>query len=230
MTPGELAFIHVGPWRTFWLQPQPPLLEQNISGGALIPDWAVVDLFSDRDTTNATVTGLININAKVANQNSISFPHRLVPLYALLTNNLGSYPGYSQATAADNIYDVIYDGGADLSTVFPAFVPGAFCFAGQVCEIKGLSKYVTGYPKFVAETPARGIVNIITPRSDVFTVWAIAQTIKKVDLTPANLGSFTAGDIITGETKVQAIVQRYEDPPLSANIKFRTLYYRYITQ
>jgi len=167
---------------------------------------------------------LMNINAKITNESFSSFPARLVPLYALLTNGLGNYPGYSEETAANNIYDVVYDSGNDLHTVFPSFPNGMFCFDGQVCEMKGLSKNTAG-GKSLAETPARGIVNIITPRSDVFTIWAIAQSIKDVNRN----GTYDPGiDVITGVAKVQAIVQRYEDPPLSGNMKFRTLYYRFV--
>jgi hypothetical protein len=229
MSPGEMAYIHVGPWRTFWLQPEPSG-ETTFAGGALIPDWAVVDLFSERATTNVTVSGLMNINAGIRSLNSgpgssLSpvFPPRLAPLYALLTNGLGSYPNYVQATAANNIYNMVYD-GADPNSLFNNIPTGMFSYGGQVCEIKGLSKN-TSNNKSLAETPARGIVNLITPRSDIFTIWAIGQSIKDVNRN----GTFEPGvDIITGEARAQVIVQRYEDPAGAA--KFRTLYYRFVGQ
>ncbi len=228
MSLGEMAFIHVGPWRTFFLQPQPTTAPPAGELG-LIPDWAVVDLFSTTDATN--VPGRMNINALIQNENVAAglsaFPERLVPFYALLTNNWSGNVGYSQSNATDNIYNYQYANSPPSQMFSPRpFKLNAsevYCMAGQVCEAKGV--YVNAGQKAPSETATRGIVGIITPRSDVFTVWAIAQSIIDVNKN----GVYDPGtDIITGESKVQAIVQRYEDPP--GTVKFRTLYYRYLTQ
>jgi hypothetical protein len=224
MYPGEMSFIHTGvPWRTFWLQHKP-------AGEPAPPDWAVLDLFSATDTTN--VVGRMNLNQWISTDNSISiFPPRLTPLVGLLTNSLLSDPNFGTITAMSSINRqpplLFYTPG------FP-FSVNAFTWVGQVCEVQGLvdqapSSYGSIF-KAVRETPARGIANLVTTRSDMFTVWAIAQSAKKIDTT--NPTVFISGtDVITGEAKVQAIVQRYEDPsyPLidPRRVKFRTLYYRY---
>jgi hypothetical protein len=62
---------------------------------------------------------------------------------------------------------------------------------------------------------------LITPRSNVFEIWAAAQALQ--------VPTGTTITNILGEAKVQAIVERYEDasttPP---TVKFRTKYYRYL--
>lgn len=217
--PSELAFIHTGvPWRTFWLQPQYP------TELTAIPDWAAVDIFSGSDLRE--VQGRMNVNAWISPSVPSILPPRFAPLSALLTNRLGVSTQYDKGSVLTNLYDAV----PDLSNVvarFPAFSRDAFIFAGEVCEVSGLatnnvSSGNSNKARF--ETPARGIVNIITTRSNQFTIWAIAQSIKKVDTgSPTTFVSGT--DLITGEVKVQAIVERYEE---GGQVKFRTKYFRYI--
>jgi hypothetical protein len=222
MHPSELAYIHTGvPWRTLWLEPQ-----QTVEGNN-VPDWLAVDLFSTTDLTN--VPGRMNINARMSNGSGTAgvntIPQRQQPLDALLGNaGLGH---------AGNIYSAALDPQPSLPS---AFAPSVFTTAGQVCEVNGLAD--GGGAKSTRELPAQQILNIITPRSDTFTIWAIAQSIKKVQPTPATAKIFipppSGGDFVSGEVKVQAVVQRYEYPNALAGglpvVRFRTLYYRYIYQ
>ena len=97
---------------------------------------------------------------------------------------------------------------------------------GEVANTKGLSNTSPGSQKRDRETPVRGIANLITTRSDTFTIWVIAQSIKDVDKNGQFNPPPAGNDFITGEVKVEAIVQRYENPP--GAVKFRTLYYRYL--
>jgi Tfp pilus assembly protein PilX len=218
MYPSELAYIHTGlPWRTFWLEPQPA------AESGSVPDWLAVDLFSTTDLTN--VAGRINVNAQDFNTAS---PPRVLPLKALL--------GSSNPTVPNNILNY----AVHTTPTAVSFVPAAdkyFTTAGQICEVTGLAD--GGGLKSVREAPAMGIVNLVTPRSDTFTIWAMAQGIKKVPLAgstvitqPKNYVPPPSGtDLITGEVKIQAVVQRYEDTSTTpATVRFRTLYYRYIYQ
>jgi hypothetical protein len=211
MYPSELAYIHTGiPWRTLHLEHQ-----ANEPSGT-IPDWLMADMFSATDMTN--VPGRMNINAQINTGAGVFSQQRIAPLNALL-NSSGTLPG--------SIYSVTLNTPPALPS---AFAPSVFTTAGQVCEVQGLADG-TGL-KSAREATARAILNIITPRSDTFTIWAIAQGIKKVQLTAKNAKVFDpTSDLITGEVKVQAVVQRYEDPSTTpASIRFRTLYYRYIYQ
>lgn len=210
MYPSDLAYIHTGvPWRTLWLEPQPPA-----EGGA-VPDWLAVDMFSTTDATN--VTGRMNINAQMNNGGG-NTPQRTAPLNALL--------GAALSAVEPNIYSYNVHSTPN-STAFAPAALKSFTTAGQVCEVQGLAD--GGGLKAAREAPAQEILNLVTPRSDTFTIWAFAQTIKKVQKVPKNFIPGT--DLVTGEVKAQAVVQRYEDPSITPPaIRFRTLYYRYIYQ
>ncbi len=217
MYPSELAYIHTGvPWRTLFLERQPTAEYGSV------PDWLAVDLFSTTDITN--VTGRMNVNTPIYNANTAvggsTLPDRVAPLEALLSGN---------PSVANNIYDYSVHNTPNVATFVPAG-DKFFTTAGQVCEVTGLADGPG--QKSVREAPAQAIVNLVTPRSNTFTIWCLAQSVKKVDKTVANLGYFTPGaDVVTGEAKVQAIVERTVDISSGTpQVKFRTLYYRYLNQ
>jgi hypothetical protein len=212
-----LAFIHTGvPWHTFWLQPQFP------SEVGSIPDWAVLDLFSALDA--ATQVGRLNINAWITPDNAGTFPPRLAPLYGLLTNRLGIVLQYREGFAVTNMY--IAEDTTNVFSRFGSFPTNVFAFVGEVCEVSGLATNdLSNSSKARWETPVRGIANLITPRSNVFTIWAVAQAIKDVNQNRTYEPTPTGPDFITGEAKVQAVVERYEE---SGVVKLRIRYYRYI--
>jgi hypothetical protein len=169
------------------------------------------------------VVGRMNINSILTNSNPFASQiDRTLPLTALLTNNLLlTVPNYIEATAVTNAYFYSYGAfpgpGYAIAPVSP-FSPYSYTMIGEVANTTGLGLPSTAVPgaKNDRETPVRGIANIITTRSDTFTVWAIAQAFSGVNSRPA-------------EVKVEAIVQRSVDytatPP---GVSFRTLYYRYI--
>ncbi|MEI6085539.1 MAG: hypothetical protein WCS70_14740 [Verrucomicrobiota bacterium] len=224
---GELGYIHTGlQWRTLLLQPC-SASEMNAN---LIPDWAVLDIFS---ITNAPMPGRININGIITNLASATTPRRVLPLQGLLTgitagNGMGS--SNDQARIASNIYNQVWAASSSWSTnrtIAPrTFKSGVFNMIGELCEIDLVcanwlpSTALTN--KFAAENRIRSFANLVTTRSDTFSVWAVGQAIQDIN----SNGTFDSGDLITAETKVQAVVQRYED---NGQVKFRTLYFRYLT-
>ncbi len=71
------------------------------------------------------------------------------------------------------------------------------------------------------EAIVRNLASSITTKSNVFSVWGVAQTVKKnpANNNPANQGIFetraggaTADDLATGEKRFEAIVERYVWP------------------
>jgi hypothetical protein len=220
---GELGYIHLPGIAYGHLKLQPG--GGNITAGP-IPDWALLDLF----TVGAGAAGRININSCInppfAN---ITAPgpvtQRLVPLKALLSgagiNNIGSV---SQSIYEDEVSD---RGTFDYYGMAPAERRyGIFDTIGEICEIGSLTTANGVNTQAGMEAAIRRIANLITVRSNTFTIWVLAQSIKQPPgSTP---GTFTPGtDLITGEVKAQAVVERYESTPGSAP-KYRLRYLRYL--
>ncbi len=208
---GELGFIHQPSvaWKYLTLQPG--------GGGGVIPDWAILDFFTvDPAVVPVPTMGRININSFINPGLAVAAPSkpRLVPLQALLSGLAASGPldvyndlrtdnfGMKDPTTSDPVFDTI----------------------GELCEIPSLA---TGATEADKEVAIRRIANLITVRSNTFTIWVMAQSIKEPNIIGQNFGKFEANDLITGEVKAQAVVERYENPPGSAP-KFRTRYFRYL--
>ncbi|MGA2222506.1 MAG: hypothetical protein ABSH21_12175 [Verrucomicrobiia bacterium] len=202
---GELGYIHTGiPWRSLRLQPKGTVGPPNH-----IPDWVVLDLFT---ITDSALTGRININAQMIIQpggvGTLNIRKR--PLTALIGQSGSPLAG----TLADqNIYNQLW-----VTTYAPPGVApwaptfaNVYAMAGQICEIQGVSDSTVGSTDAQREDGVRSIIDMVTIRSNTFTVWAVGQALKA---TPT-------GVIVTGEAKVQAVVQR------DFTGQFRILYFRY---
>ncbi len=203
-----------------------------------IPDWILLDVFKVGKA--GTFAGRININTKFSGPASALTP-RVPPLQAVINNtssNLSTYYLNNPATLPLNFgtnVDVIANNIANHAVFLgsPYDSVPAYLTPGQICEVSNLvyssddtlagATYNDNPSKSRRQQLIRRISNLITTRSNTFTIWAIAQAIKEVG---ALDGLFNGQDFITGEVKVQAIVERYEDPP--GTVKFRTRYYRYI--
>jgi hypothetical protein len=217
---GELGYIHLpgaaNVWKHLTLQP---------GGGATagqIPDWALLDLF----TVGSPTAGRININGFV----SPGFPgttvRRTVPLKALLSS-LSSVIANSGAVA-NEIYDntAPVARGADSYGIHGAggIREGVFDTIGELCEVGALTAGAN--TQAGKEAAIRALANIITVRSGAFKIWVLAQSIKQPP--GSTFGTFTPGkDIITGEVKAQAVVERYENP-VGNPPQYRTRYFRYL--
>jgi hypothetical protein len=215
---GELGYIHrPESWKYLKLQP---------GGGASagqIPDWAILDLFTVGNTVPNVTKGRINVNSLINPGLVPAAPatQRLVPLEALL-NSIITPPNMVAANIylddntvrGQDTYGMYENGGNE----------GIFDTIGEVCEIPLLA---TGANEAAKEAAIRRIGNLITVRSNAFTIWVIAQSLKQ----PTARGAIPIGqfdptlDLITGEVRAQAVVERYEQGGL---VKFRTKYFRYL--
>lgn len=213
---GELGYIHTpNSWTHLRLQPQ-SAAEKAVK---LIPDWAMLDMFT---VPNAKTGGRININSYINPGLNPAVPvtQRLVPLKSLLSSVV--LPGSLQ-TVAQNIYGNI-SGGIYVNPPDTFGIEGAYDAIGEICEVQGMDN--GGLTEADKEAIIRRIANLITVRSNTFTVWVIAQSIKE----PTGVGTVgmfdTTSDLITGEVRMQAVVERYENPPGTPN--FRVKYFRYL--
>jgi hypothetical protein len=202
-----------------------------------IPDWVLLDIFKVGNAS--TFSGRINVNTKFSGPAAGLTP-RLPPLIALIDNtsvnlstSLDSPPLAAPGGTGTNV-DVIANNIAN-RVVFlgsPYDSVPAYLTPGQVCEVSNLvyfsdTVFATGIynanpSKSRRQQLIRRIANMVTARSSTFTIYGMAQTIKEVG-TPDGL--FNGQDFITGEVKVQAIIDRYEEGGV---VKFRTRYYRFI--
>jgi hypothetical protein len=211
---GELGYIHrPEPWKHLTLQPQPGA-EKTLGQ---IPDWAILNVFAAPNTTK----GRININGYINPAGTGPSTPRTVALKALLNSVTPPLPG----TVAGEIYTngfATRTGGADAYGMKDRVSLGPiFDTIGEICEITSL---IPAGNEVAKEAAIRRIANLITVRSNAFTIWVIAQGIKQPP--GAAIGTFIPGtDLITGEVRAQAVVERYEQ---AGQVKFRTKYFRYL--
>lgn len=137
---------------------------------------------------------------------------RTAPLAAVLQNNtfdssITNTLGFSTAqTKANNIFYKIKAAGGKLYGYTNAYVS-----PGEVVEIAGIAD---GGEK--SEELVRQIMNLVTTRGNVFSVYTIGQAIKQ---TPD--GKL----VITAQQRVQAMVERYLDPAKN-EVRFAPVYFR----
>ncbi len=213
---GELGYIHTGqPWRTLRLGPQQPTADMM---AGKIPDWAVLDMFT---VTNEPVAGRININNQIFHVGGVSTNasamrrdtalralYQLAPFAAWANIQNRQVGSYKVPTPPPNWYS------------FQDSTRNPICYAmiGQICEVQGVA--TIGSTKADREAVIRGIANLITTRSDTFTVWVWGQSIWDINKNR----TFEPGtDQILSDARLQAVVQR------STNNNWRIIYQRWIT-
>jgi hypothetical protein len=141
----------------------------------------------------------------------------------------GSATVTSGATAPSTIVDNILKhklatGGIDFGAA------KLYDYPGEICEILGVAD--SGATDWDKELLVRNLASELTTKTNVFSVWGVVQTVKK---NPANTsatkqgtfetksGGAAADDIVTGEKRFEAIVERYiwpgkEGSPGNANV------------
>lgn len=199
-----------------------------------LPDWVVLDLFAptfsypisftwDSDVTlekgkissklsaapsifsrpisymNSTA-GKINLNSKIYPDTNQFFkaPDRLEPLSALFKHMPNG------DIAAQNILDFQKSGGY-------------FDYIGKMCTVSGLADSTlsddpNAIVDFQKEVLIRNMASILTTQSNVFGIWGVAQGVHKkasnISNNPGD-GVFEPGDVIVGEKRFYAVVERY---------------------
>jgi hypothetical protein len=215
-------------WRTLRLQPttDDP------------PDWLLLDLFATPfnrasfTSTNSYIDPAsmpftyMNSTAGKINVNTTLFPSsfglpsskRDTSLKALLHDMYR--PQVAALTVAQPNEAILF---SNIDTYLGAKPSHTFDYAGEICQVPGFSD--TGNYEWEKEALIRNLASLITTRSNAFTVFGIAQTVKKnpTNNAVANQGTFEtrasgggADDTITGEKRFRAIVERYVWPGVDA--------------
>jgi hypothetical protein len=218
-----LVSMPVGtPWRTLRLQPN------NNANTQVVPDWALLDLFAVPATYNPqgtpvlnpygnTTGGRVNINTSLQPTNFDS--GRIMPLQAVFqgaTNSFATGTTNSISTAqqlSSNIANYVLSptsvNGAGKD--YPTTATTAYITPGQIAEIQGVSDSGES-----SEDNFRQVIGQLCARGDVFTVYSVGQALK---VSPG--GTIN----VTGEQRLQTMVERRQDPS-TGNVTVRTVYYR----
>jgi hypothetical protein len=172
---------------------------------AAIPDWTMLDMFKVGNET--VVPGRININNRFTGP-AAQFPARVEPIQALLRDTLNvadlfiSSNSAMQVTFQSPVANVVALDWVARNVVVGLCVPdspygkvtslgdnrmGPYLTPGQICEVPGLhAQYqklgLTRNPTAAerAQIIAR-IANLITTRSDTFTLWVVAESVQDLD-------------------------------------------------
>jgi hypothetical protein len=215
-----------------------------------IPDWVLLDIF--KVGAASAYSGRLNINTRFSGPAATLKP-RTPPIAGLFNNTSVNLSVQFDTTTGTNLLSAIvgptFGFGIASNVANRVFLPSSpwaalpperpYFTPGEICEVRDVEYFsdivhttVAAYndapSKRRRQQAIRRVSNLITVRSNLFTVWAIAQAIKEPNITGQTLGTFQPGiDLITGEVKVQAIIERYEE---AGQVKFRTRYYRFIYQ
>ena len=208
---GALGYIHTGlPWRTFRLGPQ--------QADPSPPDWLVVDLFTAGNPTNAVPA--INLNGQYQALDGSTRTNRLpmvMNLLSTLTNNVGTLPLWTSnwSTASLNLTWTNLVSTNDTRWVGsswwnngrrvaggPATNPALFFFSGELAEIRGIGD--AGIEDEDREAPLIVASDLVTTRSDTFSVWSVGQGL--VVITNAS-GSAVRTNVMA-EVRKQTVFQR----------------------
>jgi Tfp pilus assembly protein PilX len=242
---GELSYIHTGyQWRNVRLRASVAYTGSSPAGPVqsdpnrptyltverdALQDWVLLDIFKiDQGLT----PGRVNLNSRFLGP-AHTLPSRTLPYVALLnacTTNLsvgGTSEGRLNAIAS-NIVNRVFATGSPYTALPAYFTPGEYCEVSDMDfydDARGGATYDTWPAKVEREQMIRRLSNLVTARSNLFSIWVMAQSIKKVDTTDPAAYRPDLGDFVAGEVKVQAIVERYEE---DSAVKFRTRYYRFL--
>jgi hypothetical protein len=199
---GFLSVIPTGMQRAL---PGSALKFQRSTSSSELPDWLLLDLVAPNVTAvnyptmsymNSTA-GLINVNGQLDPATTIF--SRWQPLQGLLENLPGISGSGNASTIVTNLLNHTVSG-----TDFGA--TGVYDYPGEICEVAGVAD--NGATDWDKETIIRNIAGNITTKSNAFSVWGVAQTVKK-KATNTSYGTFEPGDTVTGEKRFEAIIERY---------------------
>jgi hypothetical protein len=199
----ELGRVHTGiccwpdagvPWRTLRLQPEK-------AGSNDFPDWAVLDLFcvpvrtsapescvvmplQSLPTPDASLGGGINLNASLVPFSSAasgSIPSRKAPLEALLNGLMKDGTGIplsqdERNRMADSIRNrTLASALGNEGRAYGSGLPSQVTMTpAQIVEYAGVADRGEA-----SESVVRDIVDLASPRSGVFSIYSIGQTIRQ---------------------------------------------------
>jgi hypothetical protein len=183
--PYALADPRLGPPYTGVGDPNTGL--ETVETNAL-PDWILLDMFTANP--DPLVRGRLNLNGRFSGPAS-SLTARIPPLAALIYNTSSNISLTSSKIAGDAGVNTALDTIAS-NIANRVLVPNspyaslpAYFTPGEICEVKHLEYFTddTGasyrdYPSHARRQQlVRRVADLVTTRSDTFSIWAIGQSI-----------------------------------------------------
>lgn len=195
-----------------------------------LPDWLLLDLVAPNVTAaNYRTMSHMNSTAGKVNLNSVTFPDRgrftvpprFVPIQALVQNMKPSSTvfGSGRPSVPSAVARAITRRTLSSSGGISYGAPEAYDYEGEIAEIEGVAD--SGATDWERESLIRNLASSMTTKSNTFSVWGVAQAVKKnpANTTASNRGIFetrstgaAADDLVVGERRFQAVVERYVWP------------------
>lgn len=181
-----------------------------------LPDWLMLDIVAPTIRPYSymnSAMGKVNLNAQLydggGNGSAWQNDHRWRPLQAVFQNMEGSTTGTT--TTASTVVNNIINHNLSGIAFNPAEAAGQYDYIGSLCEVAGVADSGSS-DAWANEGLIRNVANLITTKSNTFTVWGIAESIQKSPTAIANFGVFTAGDQIQSTKRFTSTIERYVWP------------------
>lgn len=208
---------------------------QKTDGGTSYPDWAMLDLFTvpflpqkpymdgqaeqpyRKLTAGGATVGKININNPsipypFAEGSPNNDPPKRNSLQSLF---FGLNPSSTYDVTGNPIYDSIDAAESRvLADAIAAYqkTSGPFFMAGQIANVPEVATFLykgVKNPSSISRNDlVRDTVGAITTRSNVFSIWVVAQTVTK-NRANSNYGIFENRDAVTSTVRRRYLVERY---------------------
>lgn len=195
------------PWRTLRLSPPkstdppgpPDWLLMDLIGGTYPmqhAQWEANQTLPDEFSTVSymhSTAGAINLNSRPFPDDSKWFqaPQRKKPLEAV----------FKHLRPDDNIQEI-------LEAVSNYQESNRFKYVGELSEIDGYLREDPEATDFENEELLRNMIGCLTTRSNTFGVWGVGQVVKKIR-SNEDWGKFEDGDVVRGEKRFFALIERY---------------------
>lgn len=234
---GFWSMIHTGmhsqaPYRTIRLS---PAASGDPSGP---PDWLLMDLFGntyplqhDQWTINRSLPdefstiSFMNSTAGAINLNSRTYPEGD---YFEAPIRKKPHEAVFKHLRSDIEIDTLVDGIADYQQ------SDFFKYVGELSEVDGYLRSSSSATQFQNEELLRNMIGCLTTKSNTFGVWGVGQTVQK-SRANTEWGEFEDGDIVRGEKRFYAVVERYiwagkDGVPGNAHVNEQGVWDRHATQ
>ena len=191
-----------------------------------LPDWLLLDLLAPTIRPYShmnSAMGKVNLNAQlVGGGNAWQTASRWRPLQSVFQNMEPNTTVSSNSPTPSSIVGNIINhtsavGGLSVAETGGSGYPPVYDYVGELCDINGVVGATTpsgptdNAGEWAAEGLIRNVANLVTTKSNTFTVWGIAESVQKSP-SNTNYGVFESGDTIQSTKRFSSTIERYVWP------------------